>query len=130
MSTLCKTMCGLDLQVVTVEHRMAALVHDRRRKFVIINARTHSGETPSSWVLDGCLRELVDAGVEEWLFSSNVCLKIVPMLNPDGVFIGNYRTGIMGDDFNRKFTTGRREYYPEIFALKKLVATCRREGEV
>ncbi len=25
------------------------------------------------------------------------------MLNPDGVFIGNYRTGIIGDDFNRKF---------------------------
>jgi murein tripeptide amidase MpaA len=39
-------------------------------------------------------------------------LKIVPMLNPDGVFIGNYRTGIIGDDFNRKFNAFRSDIYP------------------
>lgn len=27
--------------------------------------------------------------------------KIVPMLNPDGVVVGNYRTGLSGRDFNR-----------------------------
>ena len=26
------------------------------------------------------------------------------MLNPDGVIIGNYRTGLSGKDFNREFT--------------------------
>lgn len=57
-------------------------------------------------------------------------LKIVPMLNPDGVFIGNYRTGIIGDDFNRKFHSGRKEYYPEIFALKKLVSSCKKIGNI
>lgn len=30
------------------------------------------------------------------------------MLNPDGVFMGNYRTGIVGDDFNRKFMSGKK----------------------
>jgi len=30
------------------------------------------------------------------------------MLNPDGVFMGNYRTGIIGDDFNRKFLSGKK----------------------
>ena len=34
------------------------------------------------------------------------------MLNKDGVFMGNYRTGIVGDDFNRKFATGQREFFP------------------
>jgi len=29
--------------------------------------------------------------------------KIIPMLNPDGVIIGNYRCGIMGYDYNREF---------------------------
>ncbi len=27
--------------------------------------------------------------------------KIIPLLNPDGVILGNYRTGLFGKDFNR-----------------------------
>jgi hypothetical protein len=34
------------------------------------------------------------------------------MLNKDGVFMGNYRTGIVGDDFNRKFVTGTKVFFP------------------
>jgi cytosolic carboxypeptidase protein 2/3 len=28
---------------------------------------------------------------------------IVPMLNPDGVIVGNYRTSYSGKDLNRQF---------------------------
>jgi murein tripeptide amidase MpaA len=31
----------------------------------------------------------------------HVIFKIVPMMNPDGVALGNYRTGLSGKDFNR-----------------------------
>jgi hypothetical protein len=31
----------------------------------------------------------------------NIVFKIVPMINVDGVSIGNYRTGLSGRDFNR-----------------------------
>jgi murein tripeptide amidase MpaA len=29
---------------------------------------------------------------------------IVPMMNPDGVIMGNYRTGAAGKDLNRVYT--------------------------
>ena len=29
--------------------------------------------------------------------------KIIPMVNVDGVILGNFRTGIMGRDLNRSF---------------------------
>ena len=58
----------------------------------------------------------------------NICFKIVPMLNKDGVFMGNYRTGIVGDDFNRRFNSGQRQYFPEIAALKRLVGKCKQKG--
>lgn len=60
----------------------------------------------------------------------NICFKIVPMLNKDGVFMGNYRTGIVGDDFNRRFNSGKRQYFPEITALKRLVGKCKQKGQV
>lgn len=33
----------------------------------------------------------------------SIIFKIVPMLNPDGVILGNYRTGIAGKDLNRVY---------------------------
>jgi murein tripeptide amidase MpaA len=57
-------------------------------------------------------------------------LKIVPMMNPDGVFIGNYRTGIAGKDYNRNFNSGKADLFPEIEALKKLVDELQKQGEV
>ena len=30
-----------------------------------------------------------------------VIFKIIPMMNPDGVIIGNYRTSLSGNDLNR-----------------------------
>ncbi len=45
------------------------------------------------------------------------------MMNPDGVFIGNYRMGIMGADFNRKFDSQKDKpiLFPEVNFLKTLI---------
>ncbi len=34
------------------------------------------------------------------------------MLNPDGVIIGNYRTGIAGRDLNREFKYPEKMLFP------------------
>lgn len=65
-------------------------------------------------------------GILQWIrlfndISTKVSVIIVPMMNPDGVFMGNYRTGISGRDFNRSFDTGKASLFPEITALKKLI---------
>lgn len=43
------------------------------------------------------------------------------MLNPDGVILGNYRTGCAGKDLNRRFIETDPVLFPTVFALKALV---------
>ena len=50
----------------------------------------------------------------------NIVFKIVPMLNPDGVALGNYRTGLSGKDFNREYKSPDKTIFPEVYYFKKL----------
>lgn len=47
--------------------------------------------------------------------------KIVPMLNPDGVIVGNSRNSLAGKDLNRQYRTVIRETYPSIWYTKTMV---------
>ena len=47
-----------------------------------------------------------------------VVIRIVPMLNPDGVIYGNYRCSLLGCDLNRKWEKPNRLLQPEIFYTK------------
>ena len=52
---------------------------------------------------------------------SKIIFKIVPMLNPDGVCFGNYRTGLSGKDFNREYTNPDSRLFPEVYSFKKMI---------
>ena len=47
--------------------------------------------------------------------------KFVPMLNPDGVVLGNYRSSLMGFDLNRFWQDPSDWAHPTIVATKKLL---------
>ena len=53
---------------------------------------------------------LSDSKMAQFL-RKNIVFKVVPMINVDGVSIGNYRTGLSGKDFNRSY----KDPDPEIF---------------
>ena len=47
--------------------------------------------------------------------------KVVPMINVDGVIVGNYRTSLSGNDLNRRYLEPNPKLHPEIFAIKTLM---------
>ena len=54
----------------------------------VISARVHPGESNASWMMQGLL-EAVTADTEQARqLRRSLILKIVPMLNPDGVILG------------------------------------------
>ncbi len=46
--------------------------------------------------------------------------QVLPMLNPDGVIIGNYRCNLGGVDLNREWQQPSAAVSPEILAVKEL----------
>jgi cytosolic carboxypeptidase protein 2/3 len=48
----------------------------------------------------------------------NYIIKIIPMINPDGVVIGNSRCSLAGLDLNRRWSEPNPIMHPEIFYIK------------
>lgn len=63
------------------------------------------------WRVRGCSQELR----ERFVF------KLVPMLNPDGVIVGNNRCSLSGKDLNRQYRTVMRESYPSVWHTKLMI---------
>jgi len=61
----------------------------------------HPGEPQSSFIVEGMIKFLSSNHKDAEFLREKYIFKIVPMLNPDGVVIGNYRTSLSGDDLNR-----------------------------
>ena len=72
------------------------------KKCVLITGRIHSGETVSSYAVQGLIDFLVNIKnpVSNYL-RDKLIFKIIPMLNIDGVIFGNYRLNLLGKDMNR-----------------------------
>lgn len=87
----------------------------RGRAGIVLSARVHPGEVNASWMMQGVIKFLTSGAPEAQLLRSHLVFKIVPMLNPDGVIVGNYRCSLAGVDLNRYATTApRAPHNPEL----------------
>ena len=71
---------------------------------VFLSARVHPGETPASFVLNGIWSMLTNE-YSEWgkTLRDKFVFKVVPMLNPDGVYRGYFRLDTLGQNLNRYY---------------------------
>ena len=103
--TLCKTLAGVDCEILTVTEKGDFEVM-QKKKAVVISARVHPGEVVGSWMMRGVLFFITDPDNEEArMLREKFIFKIIPMLNPDGVINGNYRCSLAGCDLNRRWKT-------------------------
>ncbi|KAJ3225288.1 Cytosolic carboxypeptidase 6 [Clydaea vesicula] len=88
------------------------------KRTICITSRVHPGESPSSYVCQGIIDFLISSNPKAEELRSKLVFKIVPMLNPDGVFLGNYRSSSLGFDLNRNWQNPSKEFQPEILVTK------------
>ena len=89
------------------------------KRVVFISSRVHPGETPASFVMHGLLLFLISDHPKARELREAVIFKIVPMLNPDGVFIGNYRCNSVGLDLNRLWHASTTGTAPTVHAMRE-----------
>ena len=87
------------------------------RKTVLITGRMHPGEAQGSWMLHSFLEYLCSE--EARGLRESATFKIIPMVNIEGVILGNFRTNLRGSDVNREFNLDQK--------CKSAESTCVRE---
>lgn len=112
-------MGGRDLICLTVTAPGSAQ-EIAKRKGVVITARVHPTESNSSLVMKGVLDFLTRNSKKAALLRKNLVFKIVPMINVDGVALGNSRCNLSGQDLNRMWKKPSA-LFPECVAIKKMV---------
>ena len=93
-------------------------VADEGKYRVWIHARTHPGETPSSWHFDGIVQELLRDNPVIDYYRKNIIFYLYPFNNPEGVFYGRSRTNYYGVDQERQWNKADNETPSAVLLLK------------
>lgn len=88
---------------------------------MLVLARQHPGETVSSFLMEAFLKLLAKRGSP--MLAEGFEFIVLPMINPDGVIYGSFRTNLAGFDLNRQWLHPNRWLHPEIYFTRKLVAS-------
>lgn len=72
-------------------------------------------------MVHGIIKYLLSDEPEAVEIRDKFVIKVIPMLNPDGVIHGNYRVNLLGVDLNRRWKKPSRYLHPTVFYTKQMI---------
>ena len=92
---------------------------DNNKKYVDLASKADIVDLDAYGLVMKILRDILNANKKTQLI-------LIPMINVDGVTLGNYRVSFSGDDLNRTYHDPKQNH-PETKELKKLVESLSKE---
>ncbi|XP_073901621.1 cytosolic carboxypeptidase 2 isoform X4 [Castor canadensis] len=130
LRTLCRSLAGNTVYLLTITNPSRTPEEAAAKKAVVLSARVHPGESNGSWIMKGFLDFILSNSPDAQLLRDLFVFKVVPMLNPDGVIVGNYRCSLAGRDLNRQYKTILKESFPCIWYTRNMIKRLLEEREV
>ncbi|XP_051476902.1 cytosolic carboxypeptidase 2 [Apus apus] len=124
---LCRSLAGNAVYLLTITSPAGGA---GAKRGVVATARAHPGESGGSWAMRGFLDFLLGSHPDARLLRRLFVFTVVPMLNPDGVVVGNSRCSLAGRDPNRAYGTGLQRTFPGVWHLRDEVERVLAEREV
>eukprot|EP00198_Chlamydomonas_reinhardtii_P007642 XP_001696979.1 predicted protein [Chlamydomonas reinhardtii] len=108
----------------------AATFSPEHKKVFFVSSRVHPGETPATHMFNGLLAFLLRrTDPRAAALRRRFVFKLVPIVNADGVAVGNYRTDTLGQNLNRYYLgTPDEQTQPAVFAIKALLMHYAQQG--
>jgi murein tripeptide amidase MpaA len=124
--TLCQTIAGNNCDYVII----GDFTNGKEKKGIFLTSRVHPGETMASYLIEYIIDYLVSNSPIARTLRENFIIKIVPMLNIDGVVNGNYRCNLAGVDLNRQWIDPSKKSHPTIYHTKQLIKRMKEERDL
>ncbi|XP_053305224.1 cytosolic carboxypeptidase 2, partial [Spea bombifrons] len=128
--SLCRSLAGNTVYLLTITSPSANLSEAAKKRAVVVTARVHPGETNGSWMMKGFLDFLLSDSPDAQVLRETFIFKVVPMLNPDGVIVGNYRCSLTGRDLNRNYRSVLKDSFPCIWHAQDMIKRLLSKREV
>jgi murein tripeptide amidase MpaA len=95
------------------------VVSEGPKRMIVVSARQHPGETWSSFLMEGVIKQLLNSCSESGEYLRKYfTFAIFPMINVDGVIYGNFRCDISGVDLNRQWNDPCPTLHPQVHAIR------------
>jgi cytosolic carboxypeptidase protein 2/3 len=112
--TLCQTVAGNNCDQLIISD----FNNGKEKKGIFL---TSPGEPMASYNIQYIIEYLLSNSNVAKILRENFIFKIVPMLNPDGVIVGNYRCNLSMVDLNRQWIDPSKKLHPTVYHTKQMI---------